>query len=105
MILRVSFHVLRFKSDSAKKRNRSFLSHEIFSKEGCIMIKDVRLVGLLTPMFFLLAAIVGCGSNETIMPSGDLTDEQKAAYSKEMQSVEDQESGGNNKVIGKKKKN
>jgi len=56
-------------------------------------------------MFFLLAAIVGCGSNETIMPSGDLTDEQKAAYSKEMQSVEDQESGGNNKVIGKKKKN
>jgi len=68
------------------------------------MIKDVRLVGLLTPVFFLLAAIVGCGSNETIMPSGEFTDEQKAAYAKEMESIEDQESQGNINSIGKKKK-
>jgi hypothetical protein len=54
--------------------------------------------------FLLLVFAIGCGSDKTVMPSGDLTEEQKAAYAKEMASVEEQESQGNINDIGKKKK-
>jgi len=56
-----------------------------------------------SPLFLLLVTI-GCGSDKTIMPSGDLTEAQKTAYAAEMASVEDQESQGNINSIGKKMK-
>ncbi len=44
---------------------------------------------------------VGCGPGETIMPSGQFTEEQKAAGMAEYQKVEDEESMGNNKKFKK----
>jgi hypothetical protein len=53
-------------------------------------------------MFGLLLATVGCGgSNQAIMPSSALTDEQKAAIKAEDAAVADEESQGSN---NKKKK-
>lgn len=59
-----------------------------------------RLHLYLVTLFILNS--IGCGGNQTVMPSGPLTDEQKAAYAAEMSSVEDQESQGNIDKIGKK---
>ena len=49
-------------------------------------------------MFSLLFATIGCGgSNEAIMPSSALTEEQKAAVKAEDAAVADEESQGSNK--------
>jgi hypothetical protein len=46
----------------------------------------------------LVLKSVGCGgSNEAIIPTTPLTDEQKAAVKAEDQAVEDEESQGSNK--------
>ena len=46
----------------------------------------------------LLFSVVGCGgSNEAIIPTTELTDEQKAAIKVEDDSVADEESQGSNK--------
>lgn len=69
------------------------------------MTKELRSFRLYAPVTFVLLTLVGCGSsNEAIIPSGELTDQQKAAYAAEMASVEEQESQGNINSIGKKKK-
>jgi hypothetical protein len=51
-----------------------------------------------------LVLLLGCGGNQTVMPSGELTEEQKAAYAADIASVEDQESQGKINQVGKKKK-
>lgn len=45
--------------------------------------------------------ITGCGPAPTVMPSGQFTEEQKAAAAAEYQKVEDEESMGNNKKFKK----
>ncbi len=46
-------------------------------------------------VFFLFASLVfiGCGGSETVIPTGALTEEQKAAIKAEDKAVEDEESG------------
>ena len=46
-------------------------------------------------------ATTGCGPSQTIMPSGQFTEEQKVAAAAEYQKVEDEESMGNNKKLKK----
>jgi hypothetical protein len=49
-------------------------------------------------LLVLVFKAVGCGgSNEAIIPTTPLTDEQKAAVKAEDQAVEDEESQGSNK--------
>ena len=48
----------------------------------------------------------GCGKQETIMPEGELTEEQKAAVKAEDEAIADEESGGGGTYVppkGKKK--
>ncbi len=46
----------------------------------------------------------GCGPAQTVMPSGQFTEEQKIAAAAEYQKVEDEESMGNNKKFKKSAK-
>lgn len=49
-------------------------------------------------------ATTGCGPAQTVMPSGQFTEEQKIAAAAEYQKVEDEESMGNNKKFKKSAK-
>ena len=53
---------------------------------------------LLTVLVVLVLKGIGCGgSNEAIIPTTELTDEQKAAVKAEDAAIEDEESQGSNK--------
>ncbi|MBL8872759.1 MAG: hypothetical protein JNK90_23470 [Planctomycetaceae bacterium] len=53
---------------------------------------------LLAVLVILVLKGIGCGgSNEAIMPTTPLTDEQKAAVKAEDAAIEDEESQGSNK--------
>lgn len=53
---------------------------------------------VVTVLLVLVIKSVGCGgSNEAIMPTTPLTDEQKAAVKAEDAAIEDEESQGSNK--------
>jgi hypothetical protein len=65
-----------------------------------MLAQHYRIVFLLSALLL----ICGCGSNETIMPSGELTDAQKAAVAAEVAAVEDEESQGKINQVGKRKK-
>ena len=60
-------------------------------------IKSMKKL-LLTVLVILVLKGIGCGgSNEAIMPTTPLTDEQKAAVKAEDAAIEDEESQGSNK--------
>lgn len=67
----------------------------------------MKLVPWKTVVAFMLVSGLGCGqSNQTILPTGELTAEQQAAVASEYQNIEEQESQGkiNSIGIGKAKK-
>ena len=60
---------------------------------------SLALLGLCS-----VAMFAGCGKQETIMPTGELTPEQQAAVKAEDEAIADEESGGGGTYVAPSKK-